>query len=870
MTPKRTPKKAHIPASSLLVDVPEGYLRDYVSGEIVRATAEEIDAVQVFSRRLVEDYGYPLEHVQTRPQHRVRRSPSDSERAYPVDIAVFKSEARTEDSVFLVVECKKKTEKDGVAQLKLYLDMCQAEVGVWFNGSSHKYLRKVYDRKGGRTYQVLPNIPRFGQRIDDIGLYQRKDLVKPSNLRAVFRDIRNHLAGMTVGMTRDESLAQEIINILFCKILDEQETAPNEAVTFRAGVNEPHEEVRERIVTLFERVKTAVYDEVFDASDTIKLDDESLTYVVGELQTYSVMEADRDAIGDAFEVFIGPALRGAEGQFFTPRNVVSMIIEMLDPVPGEKIIDPACGSGGFLITALEHVWAGVAEKAKRLNWSEKQKSRAEIEVATECFRGIDKDGFLAKVCKAYMALVGDGRGGVFCANGLARPGEWPAMCRQRIKLGTFQIVVSNPPFGKKIVVKGEGLLSQYGFGHKWRKNEKGRWSKTEIVHEEHPPQLLFFERCLHLLEDGGRMGIVLPESVLGNPSYEHFMAFVLEHCTLEAVITMPEALFKTSGKGGTHTKVCVLILRKCPAPARYRIFMAEARWCGHDSRGNPTLRREPDGSVKLMDDIPLILARYKSLKEGKRVTQDHLGFWLDAKAIKNRILVPKYYNPEIQTLLKRSASTHQHVSIQTLIDEGVLRVETGTEIGKMAYGTGSIAFVRTSDISNWEVKVDFKHGLSQALYDSLPEKAKVRANDILVVRDGTYLIGTSAMVSEKDLPMVYQSHLLRLRVVDEKKLSPWLLLAVLNSPFVKMQIRAMQFTQDIIDTIGRRFFELILPLPIDRKEQLRVSKEVRQIIEERAALRDKAHELAKRIGVKGEEVQLEQEFEALIESDEFD
>ncbi len=408
-----------------------GYIRDFISGQPVKATPEEVDAVQVFACRLVEDYGYPKSHIQTRPQWRVRKHPSDEEKSYPVDIAVFRSEKRTEDQLFMVVECKKKTRKDGVAQLKLYLDMSAAEVGVWFNGDEHEYLRKVHHKDGSRTYEPLPNIPRYGQRIEDIGLFQRKDLKKPSNLKAVFRNLRNHLAGMTTGITRDEALAQEIINILFCKILDEQETEPNQTVTFRAGVGEEAETIRDRILGLFEKVKAATYEDVFGPNDSITLDAESVRYVVGELQNYCVMDADRDAIGEAFEVFIGPALRGAEGQFFTPRNVVKMMVEIIAPKPGERIIDPACGSGGFLICALEQVWARLKAQAKQKAWSEKQLIRREVEVATTCFRGIDKDAFLAKVCKAYMALVGDGRGGVFCANALAAPEEWSNLRKRR-------------------------------------------------------------------------------------------------------------------------------------------------------------------------------------------------------------------------------------------------------------------------------------------------------------------------------------------------------------------------------------------------------------------------------------------------------
>jgi len=603
-------------SSGKSTELKEGYIIDYISGQHVKATPEEVLAVQVFSRRLVEDYGYPKEHIQTRPQYRVRKWPSDEEKSYPIDIGVFRSSGKTEDNLFLVVECKKKNRKDGIAQLKLYLDMSASDVGVWFNGDEHEYLRKIHHKDGSRTYDSLPNIPRYGQRIEDIGLFKRKDLKKPSNLKAVFRDLRNHLAGMTTGITRDEALAQEIINILFCKILDEQETDKEDTITFRAGVGEETQVVRERILELFDKVKTATFEDVFDTNDAISLDAESLCYIVGELQNYCIMEADRDAIGDAFEVFIGPALRGAEGQFFTPRNVVKMMVEILDPKPGERIIDPACGSGGFLINALEHVWASLREQATRKGWSEKQLFKREIEVATEYFRGIDKDTFLAKVCKAYMALVGDGRGGVFCANSLSKPEDWHPLMQDKINLGHFDVVLTNPPFGKKIVVKGAPTLSQFDLGHKWDRNKDTKvLEKTSTLHEDQPPQILFLERCLQLLKRGGRLGIVLPEAVFGMPTYEYVVTYLRKKVKIRGVVSMPEALFKTSGKGGTHAKVCILFVENtAPKPDEdWDIFMADAKWCGHDSRGNPTKRKDAKGVEALLDDIPLITKRFKEL-----------------------------------------------------------------------------------------------------------------------------------------------------------------------------------------------------------------------------------------------------------------
>jgi len=830
-------------------ELKSGYVVDYISGQRVRGTPEEIEAVQVFARRLVEDYGYGKSQIQTRPQHRVRVRPSDEEKSYPVDIAVFNSTKKTEDELFMVVECKKKDRKDGEHQLRLYMDMSAAEVGVWFNGDEHLYLRKVHHKNGKRTYEKLPNIPRKGQRIEDIGLYRRKDLVKPSNLKAVFRDLRNHLAGMTTGITRDEALAQEIINILFCKLLDEQDTNPDDTVTFRAGVGEPHKDIQKRVKDVFERVKDAAYGDVFDVTDTIKLDPDSLAYVVGELQNYCITDADRDAIGDAFEVFIGPALRGSEGQFFTPRNVVELMVRIVDPRPGERVIDPACGSGGFLITALSHVWAQLRAEANRKGWSERQLTKREFEVATDCFRGIDKDAFLAKVCKAYMALIGDGRGGVFCANSLEPLKDWPEAMQQKIRAGSFDVLFTNPPFGKKIVVKGEKILSQFDLSYKWKYDKTAkRWERTAALRDKLPPQILFLERCLQLLKPGGRLGIVLPESVFGNPSHQFVIAWLMDRLQITAIASMPEPLFKTSGKGGTHTKVCVLVGTKKKPPADFDIFMGEAKWCGHDSRGNPTCRKDDSGELKLLDEVPEVGERYAAWLVDAGFVADHRGFTLQSSGIVHRILVPRYYNPEIKAEIKRLSRDYDFVTIGDLLKKQAVSLDTGIEIGKMAYGTGTIPFIRTSDFSNWEIKADFKHGVSEEIYDSLKSKVDVQGGDILIVKDGTYLVGSSAIVTDYDLPMLFQSHIYRMRILKADVIDPWLLFALLNTPVVRLQVRAKQFTQDIIDTLGKRLLEIAVPIPRDKTRAKAISQDCKRIIETRIKLRAEASAMVGSIG----------------------
>lgn len=593
-------------------------IKDYISGQEILATPEETQAVQVFSRRLVQDFGYPKSHIRTRPQYRVRQRPSDEAKGYPVDIAVFTGPQHGESTEYIIVECKKKNRNEGRKQLEIYLRMSDAQLGVWFNGDQHLYLRKWYASGGLIRYDEIPSLPRFGQRVEDIGLYKRRELSPPSNLRAVFKDIRNHLAGMTTGITRDEPLAREIINILFCKLHDETMKEPDEQVDFRVGIDEKPQEVKTRISRLFQAVKEEV-PEVFEAGDKIGLDPKSLVYVVGELQNYCIMDASRDAIGDAFEVFIGPALRGSEGQFFTPRNVVQLLVSIVDPKPGEMIVDPACGSGGFLIESLAHVWNQMDEHGKRRRWTSSVLATRKTRTATECFRGIDKDAFLARVTKAYMALVGDGRGGIFCENSLTKPSTWKPVMREKIILGTFDVVLTNPPFGKKIVVKGKETLQQYDLGYKWAKNkESGTWERTSTLREKEKPQLLFIERALQLLKPGGRMGIILPEAIFGMPTYRYVVEWLLSHTQVMAIVGMPEELFKTSGKIGTHAKVVALVVRKLEEgespQGDYKIFMAEAKWCGHDSRGNPTRVTLADGTEKVLDDVPEIAARYKELR----------------------------------------------------------------------------------------------------------------------------------------------------------------------------------------------------------------------------------------------------------------
>ncbi len=588
--------------------LPDGYIPDFITGTPVRATPEEVESVQVFARRLVEDFGYPKARIQTRPQYKVRQSPSDTKKGYPVDIAVFSDDTKDDDKLWMVVECKKKRIQEGRRQLEIYMSMSAATVGAWFNGDEHLYLHKVYAEGGKIHFDELPALPRCGQRVEDIGLFKRSSLVPTSALRPVFRDIRNHLAGNLTGITRDETLAQQIIDILLCKIFDELDKGPDEFVQFRAGAGESADAVQGRLFDLFAAVKNR-YSDVFPAPESIEIDPINIKYVVGELQNYSITEASRDAIGDAFEVFIGPALRGAEGQFFTPRNVVQMMVDILNPKPGEKVIDPACGSGGFLIVALEFIWREVERSGAKKKWDAARIAEERRYVASQFFKGIEKDRFLAKVTKSYMAIVGDGRAGIHLANSLVPPKAWDPVMRKDVELGSFDVVITNPPFGTKIPVKGKDVLAQYQLAHHFVRSDDDTFTPTNSLLDSQPPQLLFIERCLQLLQPGGRMGIVLPESLFGMPKYRHVSQWLRRRCRVMGIVSMPEDLFQPH----THAKTCVVFVKNEPPRPDDEIFMSVVEWCGHDSRGNPTIRRVADGTEELLDDIPQVAKQFHAL-----------------------------------------------------------------------------------------------------------------------------------------------------------------------------------------------------------------------------------------------------------------
>lgn len=214
------------------------------------------------------------------------------------------------------------------------------------------------------------------------------------------------------------------------------------------------------------------------------------------------------------------------------------------------------------------------------------------------------------------------------------------------------------------------------------------------------------------------------------------------------------------------------------------------------------------------------------------------AYKLKSSSIISNIFLPKYYDPSISTVLDKLSANCTLKSVQELINVGILELATGDEIGKMAYGTGNISFVRTSDFSNWEIKADAKQGVSEEIYQQYAEREDVQVGDILLVRDGTYLVGTSCMITECDKKMLYCGGLIKIRSKNSILLNEYLLLGLLNSYIVKRQIRTKQFTRDVIDTLGQRLKEVVIPIPNSVEIKTQIAEKVKLIIQNRIEARE--------------------------------
>lgn len=643
-----------MPDTKVIV-IPEGKICDYVDGKFRNDTPEEY-VRQTIEKRLVNEHKYSPKQI------RIEYTLQLGSRKPRADIVVFKDNdvEQTQNNVYLIIECKKETvdarnAKDGVEQLKSYMSACpNCEWGMWTNGKQKEVFRKYVDDKGNLAFMDYNDIPSADGNLDDINRPKRNSLKNAydDNLLFVFKTCHNHIH-VNDGLQKQPAFF-ELLKVIFCKIEDERNIPkPLEFYTTSEERSNPDGQltVRKRISKIFERVKRK-HGKIFDANDEIKLSPRSLAYIVSELQKYSLLNTNIDIKGKAYEEIVGANLRGDRGEFFTPRNVMKMVVEMINPQVDEKVLDSSCGTGGFLVTAMTHVMAQLendfAEEigCKRKDWDSdtiKVFQDRISEMAASNFFGFDINPDLVKATKMNMVMNNDGSGNILQTNSLLPPHEWSdefktklaealgimkSDIRNHTTLGYFNVIVTNPPFGSKIPVKDKNVLEQFELAHIWENDKtNNKWTMTERLQSSVPPEILFIERCTQLLVPGGRMGIVLPDAILGSPGLGYIREWLIKNHRIVASIDLHVDTFQP--RNGTQTSV--LFLQKKTAEqkqaeeasgtmADYNIFMAMVEKIGHDKRGNPIFKRDPEGNEILVSDTNSVLVLGETSEGGKTVS----------------------------------------------------------------------------------------------------------------------------------------------------------------------------------------------------------------------------------------------------------
>ena len=651
-----------------------------------------------------------------------------------------------------------------------------------------------------------------------------KELRKINNLKPIIRDIRAYLAGNATGITRDEVIVQNLMHLVFCKIYDEQKNIDT-GLMFYSKKEESLVDLANRIHGLFLDVKES-FPDIYEKKEKITLANKDILYVVQKLENIALLSTERDVIADVFEELIGVAFRGGEGQFFTPKNIVNTMVEMLEPEEDESIIDPACGSAGFLVYSYLYC----------------------NKLAKDCeFYGIEKDAFLAKISKMYLSVLGLDSLKIACDNSLVNPLDWLSTTRSHFKLNKFDLVITNPPFGAKIPITDKKILKSFKLGHVWVKNKDNSWTMTDEIYDKQPPQILFIERIIELLKVGGRAGIVLPDGIFGNASSRYIWEYIKSECRIDAIISLPQEAFQPS----THTKTSILFLTKLKKDKLnepYDIFMSIVKAVGHDKNGkelylynkNGTAVKDLSGNPILDDNLPELVKQFKAYKNGDNYLENSLGFVVSSTEIESNVYVPAAYMDSEKT---DTNSKYIFKSINDLIAENVVSVKRGNEIGSKFYGTGKIPFVRTSDIVNWEIKADPIKAVSEEAYEMYRDKQRLKINDILFVNDGTFLIGRSAMITEASLKCIIQSHLRKITVLDNSVINAHYLFYLLNTAYVQKQIKSKIFTQATLSTLGNRLGEVILPISQDKAEIEQITRKMQSIFERKNQLKNEIEEI---------------------------
>lgn len=583
------------------------YVRCLVRDKDVKLTPEEL-VRQLYLYKLIHEYGYPVDRMELEKTITFGR---EKKRA---DIVIFNKEHSTSEEI--IIEIKKPKLKDGKEQLKSYCNATGAIMGVWTNGDQISY----YHRKDPNYFEDIPNIPKANQKLKDI-LTERwtiDDLISKDKLVNERKSLRGLIEEM-----EDEVLAnagvdvfEEVFKLIFTKLYDEMESGNNNRRTLEfRNYGDTDEDLKKNIQELFDNAKSK-WVGVFNTDEKISLTASHLAICVASLQDVKLFNSNLDVVDDAFEYLMSKSQKGEKGQYFTPRYVIDMCVKMLNPKENEYMIDTAAGSCGFPVHTMFHVWKQILDRLNiqqsHLFSSKKKPPECEDYVSKHVF-AIDFDAKAVRVARTLNLIAGDGRTNVMHLNTLdyerwedsTKDEEWEDVyydgwkglralrkSRNQNRDFKFDILMANPPFAGDI--KESRIISKYELGRK----PNGK------IQKKIGRDILFIERNLSFLKDGGRMAIVLPQGRLNNSTDKYIRDYIAERCRILAVVGLHANVFKPH----TGTKTSVLFVQKwdenlCPKKEDYPIFFATMREQSKDNSGEKIYRVvEGDEGAYMLDD----------------------------------------------------------------------------------------------------------------------------------------------------------------------------------------------------------------------------------------------------------------------------
>lgn len=501
-----------------------------------------------------------------------RRTPSDK-----ADIIIYEDEELK--SPYLIVECK----KDGISDS----EYTQAIEQAFGNANSLRgkfatvvagITKTAFNVSGfkpnERQKNVIADIPKkYGKtpKYRFIKGSSNNDLKEVSRGELIMALEKSHDTIWEGGKLEPTTAFDEVSKLLFCKLKDEKSTINGKPYKFQIGTHETTEEVFGRIDSIYQEAKSEDA-EVFQ--ENINLDPNIVYNVVEHIQEIALNRTDLDTKGVAFERFMEDFFKGKMGQYFTPRQIVSFCVKMITPQMSDLILDPACGSGGFLLNALDYIREFVEENYnKREAWDHWHR------FAMNNLYGIEINEKIARICKMNMIIHDDGHTNIIRNDSLNEFDKISEM-HKGFKKDFFDIILTNPPFGAVVKANEKDYLSSFDLS----RNKKQQ--KTEI---------LFIERCIEFVKPGsGKIAMVLPDGILSNETLQYVRDFIIDKCQILAIISIPQFAFKHYGAG---VKSSLLFLRRKDLEEEiddYKIFMAIADHIGYDSSGKKDPKNDLD------------------------------------------------------------------------------------------------------------------------------------------------------------------------------------------------------------------------------------------------------------------------------------